>query len=78
MCNMKRIVLTVSEEMSYENVDGQTTDGRRTPDTCIYFKLTMSLRLRVGSGELRIRVGRSENLFFFLSYLYLLETHLHF
>ena len=40
MCNMNRIGLTVSEEMSFENVDG------RTPDACIYYKLTMSLRLR--------------------------------
>ena len=44
MCNMERIGLTVSEEMSFGNVDGQTTDGRtmdgRTPDACIYYKLT--------------------------------------
>ena len=32
MCNMERIGLTVSEEMSFENVDGRrSTDGR----TCI-------------------------------------------
>ena len=31
MCNMERIGLTVSEEMSFENFDGQTTDGRRVP-----------------------------------------------
>ena len=35
MCNMERIGLTVSEEMSFENVDGQTM-----PDACIYYKLT--------------------------------------
>ena len=34
MCNMERIGLTVSEEMSFENVDG------RTQDACIYYKLT--------------------------------------
>ena len=39
MCNMERIGLTVSEEMSFENVDGRTTDGRM-PDACIYYKLT--------------------------------------
>ena len=38
MCNMERIGHTVSEEMSFENVDGQT-DGRRTPDAFIYYKL---------------------------------------
>ena len=30
MCNMERIGLTVSEEMSFENVDGRTDDG------CLY------------------------------------------
>ena len=46
MCNMERIRLTASEEMSFENVDGRTDDGRqttddgRTPDACIYYKLT--------------------------------------
>ena len=45
MWNMERIRLTASEEMSFENVDGRTTDdGRtdngRTPDASIYFKLT--------------------------------------
>ena len=39
MCNMERIGLTDSEEMSFENVDGQTDDGRTT-DACIYYKLT--------------------------------------
>ena len=38
MCNMERIGLTVSEEMSFENVD-ENVDGR-TPDACIYYKLT--------------------------------------
>ena len=28
---MERIRLTASEEMSFENVDGRTTDGRRMP-----------------------------------------------
>ena len=41
---MERIGLTTSEEMSFENVDGQMTDGRRTDgrtsDACIYYKLT--------------------------------------
>ena len=49
MWNMERIRLTASEEMSFENVDGRTDDGRQmtdgrmdgwTPDTCIYYKLT--------------------------------------
>ena len=31
---MERIGLTASEEMSFENVD-----GRRMPDTCLYYKL---------------------------------------
>ena len=43
MCNMERIGLTASEEMSFENVDGRTTDA------CIYYKLTYE-----GSGELII------------------------
>ena len=30
MCNMERIRLTASEEMSFENVDGWTTDDRWT------------------------------------------------
>ena len=38
VCNMERISLTVSE-MSFENVDGWTTDGR-APDACLYYKLT--------------------------------------
>ena len=40
---MERIPLTASEEMSFENVDGRTdgrTDNGRTPDACIYYKLT--------------------------------------
>ena len=42
---MGRIRHTASEKMSFENVDGWTTDdGRRTdgrtPDTFIYYKLT--------------------------------------
>ena len=36
---MERIGLTASEEMSFENVNGRTDDGR-TPDACIYDKLT--------------------------------------
>ena len=49
MWNMERFGLTATEEMSFENVDGQTDDGRqmtdgrtegRTPDACIYYKLT--------------------------------------
>ena len=39
---MEKIGLTASEEMSFENVDGRTDDGRkdgRTPDACIYYKL---------------------------------------
>ena len=35
MCNMERIGLTVSEEMSFENVDGRTDNGWTT-DTFIY------------------------------------------
>ena len=40
MCNMERIRLTASEEMSFENVDGRRTDDGRTLDACIYYKLT--------------------------------------
>ena len=36
---MKRIGLMASEEMSFENVDRRTDDGR-TADTFIYYKLT--------------------------------------
>ena len=32
MCDMERIGLTASEEMSFENVD------RQTPDACIYYE----------------------------------------
>ena len=39
MCYMERICLMVLEELSFENVDGRRTDGR-TPDSCIYYKLT--------------------------------------
>ena len=46
VCNMERIGLTASEEKSFENVDGRRTNGQWTPDNCIYYKLTMSLRLR--------------------------------
>ena len=42
---MEQIDLTVSEEMSLENVDGRRTDDGRTPDACIYYKLFL--------GELR-------------------------
>ena len=31
MCNMERIGLTVSEEMSFENIDGRMDDGRQMP-----------------------------------------------
>ena len=37
---MERIGLTASEEMSFENVDGQRIDDGRTPNACIYYKLT--------------------------------------
>ena len=47
MWNMERIRLTASEEMSFENVDGRT-DGRRTPDACIYYKLTYEPSAQVG------------------------------
>ena len=44
VCNMERISLTASEEMSFENVDGRRTDRqtdrRQTQDACIYYKLT--------------------------------------
>ena len=43
MCNMERIRLTASEEMSFENIDGWTDAG------CLYvlyYKLTCSLGLR--------------------------------
>ena len=41
---MRKIGLTTSEEMSFENVDRRTDDERttdgRTTDTFIYYKLT--------------------------------------
>ena len=39
MCNMERIGHTVSEEMTFENVDGRTDDGRtdaRTDAGCLF------------------------------------------
>ena len=47
MCNMERISLTVSEEMSFENVD-RRMDGCRMP---LY---TISSPMSEGSGELMI------------------------
>ena len=47
---MERIRLMASEEMSFENVDGRTdgrTDDGRTPDTCIYYKLTYEPKAQV-------------------------------
>ena len=44
MWNMVRIRLTASEEMSFENVDGRTDDGRRMPLYTI--SSPMSIRLR--------------------------------
>ena len=37
---MRRIGLTASEEMSFENVDRRRTDDGRTTYTFIYYKLT--------------------------------------
>ena len=37
---MERICLMASEEMLFENVDRRRTDGRRTPDSFLYYKLT--------------------------------------
>ena len=37
---MERIGFTASEKKSFENVDGRRwTDGRRTTDACLYYKL---------------------------------------
>ena len=46
--NFVAIGLVVSEEKSFEIVDGRrTTDGRTTDDeACLYYKLPRSLRLR--------------------------------
>ena len=46
MCNMERIGLTVSEEMSFENVDGRTDDG--------YLYILKAHICAFGSGELKI------------------------
>ena len=46
---MKKIGHTASEEKSFENVEEGRTDGRRTRDASIYYKLTYeptSLQLR--------------------------------
>ena len=43
---MKRIGFSALEEMSFENVDGRTDDGRTT-DTFIYYKLTYELSAQV-------------------------------
>ena len=43
LCNMERIDLMASE-MSFENVNGQWTDGWMdgwTPDVSLYYKLTL-------------------------------------
>ena len=56
MCNMERVGLTVSEMMSFENVDGRRmTDGRtdgRTTDVCIYYKLTYEPSAQVSSNDM--------------------------
>ena len=39
-CNMERICLTASEEILFENVDGQRMYDGQTTDACIYYKLT--------------------------------------
>ena len=46
--NLVAIGPVVSEEKSFEIVDGRRTDGRRTTDNgaCLYYKLPRSLRLR--------------------------------
>ena len=44
MWNMERIRLTASEDMSFENVEGRTTDRRRMPVYTV--SSPMSLRLR--------------------------------
>ena len=46
---MNRIGLTASEEMSFENVDRRTDDGRTT-DTFIYYKLTNEPSAQVGKS----------------------------
>ena len=42
---MERIGLTASEEMSFENVDGRTDDGRRMPVYTISSPTSLRLRL---------------------------------
>ena len=41
MWNMERIGFTASEEKSFENIDGRTTDA------CLYSKLTYELSAQV-------------------------------
>ena len=38
--------MVVSEEKSFEIVDGRTDDGRTDDGACLYYKLPRSLRLR--------------------------------
>ena len=44
--NLVAIGQVVSEEKSFEIVDGRTTDGRKDDGACLYYKLPRSLRLR--------------------------------
>ena len=44
--NLVAIGSVVSEEKSFEIVDGRTDDGRVDDGACLYYKLPRSLRLR--------------------------------
>ena len=37
---MSSIGPVVSEEKMFENIDGRRTDGRRMPESLVYYKLT--------------------------------------
>ena len=56
---MKRIGLTASEEMSFENVDRRRTTDGRTTDTCIYYKLTFEPSAQV-SKQITKKMNMSE------------------
>ena len=58
--NLVAIGPVVSEEKSFEIVDGRTTDGRRTDDGAFpSYKLPRSLRLRWAKQEAQEALNRS-------------------
>ena len=61
--NLVAISPVVSEEKSFEIVDGRRTDGRRTTDNgaCLYYKLPRSLRLRWAKNVWWTKLARHQH-----------------